>query len=133
MQDTKDVFSISKKNSDRFFTEVKKTAPKYRQSMVNLQQDYVDAWKSVINSTILLEQEYAKKAGFLTETSESAIQTIHEMTEASILAYLQQNQLIFDSTKMTKQTFDTFMQNTKSFSSLNKEIMEYLLDLFDQK
>ena len=97
---------------------------------MNIQQEYIDAWKTVINSTILLEQEYAKKAGFFTEIPEANIQTIHDMTEASVFAYLQQNQLIFDSTKITKQTFNTFMENTKSFSSLNKEILEYLLDVF---
>lgn len=124
---------MSKKNANRFFNEVKKTTPKYHQSMVNLQQDYVDAWRSVINSTIFLEQEYAKNTGYLADIPESAIQTIHEMTEASILAYLQHNQFIFDTTKITKRTFDTFIQNTKSFSSLNKEIMEYLIEVFEQK
>lgn len=124
---------MSKKNSERFFNQIKKTSPKYHQAMTNIQQDYVEAWKTVINSTISLEQEYAIKAGFLTDRYESSMQMIHEMIEASILAYLQQNQLIFDSNRITKQTFDTFMQNTKSFSSLNKEILEYLLNLFEQK
>lgn len=133
IQDTKDIFSTSRKNTNRFSNQVKKTTPKYHQSMVNTQQDYVDVWRSVINSTILLEQEYAKNVGYLTDIPESAIQTIHEMTEASILTYLQQNQLIFDTTKITKRIFDTFIQNTKSFSSLNKEIMEYLIEVFEQK
>ena len=54
-KESKDLFGASKKNIERFFNEVEKSAPKYHQSVSKLQQDYIDAWKTVINSAISLE------------------------------------------------------------------------------
>lgn len=45
--------------------------------------------KNVINSTISLELEYANNTGFLTNVSESTLQTIRDMAELSIQTYLQ--------------------------------------------
>lgn len=131
--DQDNILSISKKNVDRFFNEVKKTSPKYHQSIVDLQQDYIDAWKTVINSAILLEQEYATQVGFLSNVPESRLQTIRDMIDVSIQAYLQQNKFTLDTAEATKQAFAVFNEHTKSFASLNKEIMGYLMSVFEQK
>ncbi len=132
-QDTRDIFTVSKKNAARFFNEVEKTSPKYHQSIVKLQKDYIDAWKTVINSAISLEQEYAVKAGFSMEVPESTLQTIRDIIELSIQAYAQQNKFTLDTAKAAKQAFTTFNENTKSFASLNREIMGYLMSVFEQK
>lgn len=100
---------------------------------MKLQQDYVDTWKTVINSAISLELEYANSVGFLPNVSESTLQTIHDMTELSIQAYLQQNKIMFDTVGITEQTFATFNDTTKSFTSLNKEIMEFLMSMYGGK
>ena len=91
VEDPKDIFTISKRNNAKLFDVTKKTNSKYHQSIVKLQQDYIDAWKKVINSAISLELEYANNAGFLTNVSESTLQTIRDMAELSIQTYLQQN------------------------------------------
>jgi len=128
-----DIFSISKKNIDRFFNEVEKSSPKYHQSVAKLQQDYIDAWKTVINSAISLEQEYAIKAGYKTEVPESVLKTIRDITDFSLQAYANQNKITINSSEATKQAFKTFNQNTKSFATLNKEIMGYIMSVFEQK
>ncbi len=130
---SKDLFGVSKKNIDRFFSEVEKSSPKYHQSVAKLQQDYIDAWKTVINSAISLEQEYAVKAGYKTEVPESVLKTIRDITNFSLQAYAHQNKITTDTTEATKQAFKTFNQNTKSFATLNKEIMGYIMSVFEQK
>jgi len=132
-QESKDLFGVSKKNVERFFNEVEKSAPKYHQSVVKLQQDYIDAWKTVINSAISLEQEYATKAGYKTEVPESVLKTIRDITDISLQAYASQNKIATDTSEATKQAFKTFNQNTKSFATLNKEIMGYIMSVFEQK
>ena len=132
-KNTEDVFTLTKQNISRFFNEVEKKSPEINQSLVKLQQNYIDAWKTVINSAISLEQEYVSKAGFMTNVPESVLQTIHDLTDASIQAYLQQNKLTINSAKATKQVFSTFNENTQSFATLNKEIMGYLMSVFEQK
>ena len=128
-----DIFGISKKNIDRFFNEVEKSSPKYHQSVAKLQQDYIDAWKTVINSAISLEQEYAIKAGYKTEVPESVLKTIRDITDFSLQAYANQNKITTNTSEATKQAFKTFNQNTKSFATLNKEIMGYIMSVFEQK
>lgn len=131
---SKDLFGVSKKNIDRFFSEVEKSSPKYHQSVAKLQQDYIDAWKTVINSAISLEQEYATKAaGYKTEVPESVLKTIRDITNFSLQAYANQNKITTDTTEATKQAFKTFNQNTKSFATLNKEIIGYIMSVFEQK
>ncbi len=130
---SKDLFGVSKKNIDRFFNEVEKSSPKYHQSVAKLQQDYIDAWKTVINSAISLEQEYAIKAGYKIEVPESVLKTIRDITDFSLEAYANQNKITTNTTEATKQAFKTFNQNTKSFATLNKEIMGYIMSVFEQK
>lgn len=132
-EDLKDIFTVSKKNTAKIFDVTKKTNPKYHQSIVKLQQDYIDAWKNVINSAISLELEYANNTGFLTNVSESTLQTVRDMVELSIQTYLQQNKFISDTVETTKQSFTTFNATTKSFTVLNKEIIEYLMSTYESK
>ncbi len=129
----KDLFGVSKKNIERFFNEIEKSAPKYNQTVSKLQQEYIDAWKTVINSAISLEQEYATKAGYKMDVPESVLKTIRDITDFSLQAYAQQNKINADTTEATKQAFKTFNQNTKSFATLNREIMGYIMSVFEQK
>ena len=128
-----DVFTLSKKNIRSFFNEIEKTSPEINQSLTKLQQNYIYAWKILINSAISLEQEYVTKSGFMIDVPESVLQTIHDLTEASIQAYLQQNKLIINSAEASKQIFSIFNENTQSFTRLNEEIMGYLMSIFEQK
>ena len=132
-QNTKDIFDVSKKNIERFFIEIEKSSPKYHQSVAKLQQDYIDAWKTVINSAISLEQEYATNAGYKLEVPDSVLKTIRDITDISLQAYVNQNKISVDTSEATKQAFKTFNQNTKSFATLNKEIMGYIMSVFEQK
>jgi len=132
-QNTKDIFDVSKKNIERFFIEIEKSSPKYHQSVAKLQQDYIDAWKTVINSAISLEQEYATNAGYKLEVPDSVLKTIRDITDISLQAYSNQNKISVDTSEATKQAFKTFNQNTKSFATLNKEIMGYIMSVFEQK
>ena len=131
--ESKDIFDVSNKNIKRFFNEIEKFSPKYSQSIPKLQQDYIDAWKTVINSAISLEQEYVTKIGCKTEVPESVLRTIRDITDISLQAYTQQNKISVDTSKTSKQAFETFNQNTKSFATLNKEIMGYIMSVFEQK
>ena len=132
-QESKDIFSVCKKNVDKFFTEIEKSTPRYQQSAAKLQQDYLNAWKSVINSAISLEQEYATKAGFNVDVPEATLDAIHELTQQAIKAYEDQNKVVMDASVATKQAFNAFNENTKSFASLNRNIMGFMMSAIQQK
>ena len=128
-----DIFSVCKKNVDKFFTEIEKSTPTYQKSAAKLQQDYLDAWKSVINSAISLEQEYATKAGFNADVPEATLSAIREVTHQAIKAYEDQNKVVMDTAKATKQAFNAFNENTKSFASLNRNMMGFMMSAIQQK
>ena len=131
--ESKDIFTECKQNVAKFFSEVEKSTPRYQQSVVNFQQDYVEAWKNVINSAITLEQEYANKAGLNTNVPEATLKTIRDITEQAIKAYETQNKIALDSAEETTKAFNAFNENTKSFASLNRNIMESMMSACQQK
>lgn len=131
-QEQKDIFSVCKKNVDKFFSEIEKSTPRYQESLQKQQQDYLNAWKSVINSAISLEQEYATKAGFNVDVPEATLSAIREVTQQAIKAYEAQNKVVMDTTEATKQAFNAFNENTKSFASLNRNIMGFMMSAIQQ-
>lgn len=131
-QEQKDIFSVCKKNVDKFFSEIEKSTPKYQESMLKQQQDYLNAWKSVINSAISLEQEYATKAGLDVDVPESTLNTIRDITQQTLRAYEAQNKMAADTAEASKRAFDAFNESTKSFASLNKNIMGFMMSAIQQ-
>ena len=131
--ESKDVFTVCKQNVAKFFSEVEKSTPRYQQSVAKLQRDYVEAWKNVINSAITLEQEYANKAGLNTNVPEATLKTIRDITEQAIKAYETQNKIALDSAEGATDAFNAFNENTKSFASLNRHIMESMMSASQQK
>ena len=132
-QESKDIFSVCKKNVDKFFSEIEKSTPRYQQSAQKLQADYLNAWKTLINSAISLEQEYVTKAGFNVDVPEATLSAIREVTQQAIKAYEAQNKVVMDTAEATKQAFNAFNENTKSFASLNRDIMGFMLSTIQQK
>ena len=130
---SKDVFTECKQNVAKFFSEVEKSTPRYQQSVAKLQENYVEAWKNVINSAITLEQEYVNKAGLNADVPEATLKTIRDITEQAIKAYETQNKIVLDSADEITKTFNAFNENTKSFASLNRNIMESMMSSFQQK
>lgn len=130
--ESKDIFSVCKKSVAKFFTEVEKSTP-LQQMAAKLQQDYIEAWKNVINSAISLEEEYATKAGLKTDIPEDTLKIIRDITEQAVQAYKAQNKIVMDAAEATKQAFNAFNENTKSFASLNRNIMGFMMSVFEKK
>jgi hypothetical protein len=132
-QEAKDIFSICKKNVDKFFNDIENSTPKYQESAAKLQKDYITAWKNVINSAIALEQEYATKAGLRVDVPEAAMDSVRSITRQVSETLEAQNKAVMDSAEVTKQAFNAFNENTKSFASLNRNIMGYMMSVLEQR
>ncbi len=132
-QESKDIFSICQKNVDKFFNEIEKSTPKYQESAAKLQKDYISAWKNVINSAIALEQEYATKAGLRVDVPEATMDAVRTITRQTSDALAAQNKAVTDSAQATKQAFNAFNENTKSFASLNKNIMGFMMSVLEKR
>jgi hypothetical protein len=56
----------------------------------------------------------------------STIGNSQNMTEYAITAYQNQNKIAFNSVETSAKIFDIFNENTKTFASLNKNMIEFM-------
>lgn len=129
----KDVFSVYQQNVDKIFNGIKQSVPQYHQSITNVQQEYLQAYENVVDSTITLQKEYAKKAGIATNIPEATLKVIHDTTEEFAKAASIQNQVALATIDATQQNIKTFNDNAKAFAELNKNILQSWISVFTTK
>ena len=130
---TKDVFSVYQENVDKLFTSIRQSVPQYHQSITNVQQEYLQAYENVVDSTITLQKEYAKKAGVATTIPEATLKVIRDTTEEFVKAASIQNQVALATIDATQQNIKTFNDNAKSFADLNRNILQSWITAFTTK
>jgi hypothetical protein len=132
-ENQEDIFAVCKENTAKFFNEIEKSAPRYVQSTINLHQKNIEAWKNVINSTIAMEQEYAKKAGLKTPVPQATKKSIRDFTEEVIKMYAAQNEIAVDAADATNRTIHALNENTKAFAALNKNMLDSMILVINQQ
>ena len=120
----KDIYGVCQQNVDKLFSGVKQQVPSYHQSVTNVQQEYLDAWENVINSSITLQKEFARKAGITTNVPEAALKVIRDTTEEIVKVTSIQNKITLATIDATQQNIKTFNDNAKAFGDLNKNILQ---------
>ncbi|MDH3611260.1 MAG: hypothetical protein OEM79_05805 [Nitrosopumilus sp.] len=126
----KDAFSVYQQNVDKIFTSIKQSVPQYHQSITNVQQEYLQAYENIVDSSIALQKEYAKKFGITANIPENAIKAIRNSTEEFAKATSIQNQMALATIDATQQNIKTFNDNAKSFAELNKNILQSWISTF---
>jgi hypothetical protein len=126
----KDAFSVYQQNVDKLFTSIKQSVPQYHQSITNVQQEYLQAYENIVDSSIALQKEYAKKFGIAANIPETTIRAIHDSTEEIAKAASVQNQMALATIDATQQNIKTFNDNAKSFAELNKNILQSWISAF---
>ena len=121
---TKDIYGVYQQNVDKFFDGVKRQVPSYHQSVTNVQQEYVQAFENVVNSSITLQRELARKAGITTNVPEAALKVIRDATEEIVKVSSIQNKVTLATIDATQQNIKTFNDNAKAFADLNKNILQ---------
>lgn len=130
---SKDVFSAYHENVDKIFKGIRQSVPQYHQSITNVQQEYLQAFENVIDSTITLQKEYVMKAGITTNIPEVALKAICDTTEEFVRVGSLQNQITLATIDATQQNIKTFNDNAKSFADLNKNILQSWISAFATK
>ena len=126
----KDAFSVYQQNVDKLFTSIKQSVPQYHQSITNVQQEYLQAYENIVDSSIALQKEYAKKLGIAANIPETTIRAIRDSTEEIAKAASVQNQIALATIDATQQNIKTFNDNAKSFAELNKNILQSWISAF---
>ncbi|MDH3854325.1 MAG: hypothetical protein OES23_07710 [Nitrosopumilus sp.] len=129
----KDVFSAYQENVDRLFNGVKQSVPQYHQSITNVQQEYLQAYENMVDSSITLQKEYVKKTGIAADIPEATLKVIHDTTEEFVKAASIQNQIALATIDVTQQNIKTFNDNAKAFADLNRNILQSWISVFTTK
>ena len=129
----KDVFSVYQQNVEKIFNGIKQSVPQYHQSITNVQQEYLQAYENIVDSTITLQKDYVKKAGIATTIPEATLKVIHDTTEEFVKAASIQNQVVLATIDATQQNIKTFNDNAKSFANLNRNILQSWISAFTTK
>jgi hypothetical protein len=132
-KNSKDVFSVYQTNVDKLFNGIKQSVPQYHQSITNVQQEYLQAYENVVDSTITVQKEYVKKAGIATNIPEATLKVIHDTTEEFVKATSIQNQVALATIDATQQNIKTFNDNAKSLAALNRNILQSWISAFTTK
>ena len=130
---SKDVFSVYQENVDKIFNGIKQSVPQYHQSITNVQQEYLQAYENVVDSTITLQKEYVQKAGIAANIPEATLKVINDTTEEFVKATSIQNQVTLATIDATQQNIKTFNDNAKSFADLNRNILQSWISVFTTK
>lgn len=126
----KDAFSIYQENVDKVFTSIKQSVPQYHQSITNVQQEYLQAYENMVDSSITLQKEFAKKSGIAANIPETTLKVMRDTTEEFVKAASIQNQIALATIDATQQNIKTFNDTAKSFAELNKNIMQSWISAF---
>jgi hypothetical protein len=130
---SKDLFSVYQENVDKLFNGIKQSVPQYHQSITNVQQEYLQAYENLVDSSISLQKEYVKKAGIASNIPEATLKVIYDTTEEFVKAASIQNQVTLATIDATQQNIKTFNDNAKSFADLNKNILQSWISAFTTK
>jgi tRNA A37 threonylcarbamoyltransferase TsaD len=129
----KDIFSVYQQNVDKFFSGIRTSVPQYHQAITNIQQEFIQAYENIADSTVTLQKEYAKKAGIASNIPETAIKAIQDTTEEVVKATSIQNQVTLATIDAAQQNIKTFNDNANSFAELNRNILQSWISVFATK
>ena len=130
---TKDIFSVYQQNVDKFFNGIRTSVPQYHQAITNVQQEFIQAYENIADSTVTLQKEYAKKAGIAANIPEATIKVIQDTTEEVVKATSIQNQVTLATIDAAQQNIKTFNDNANSFAELNRNILQSWISVFTTK
>ena len=131
--DKKDIFVSIGESFDKIHNSIEQSTPVYTQSLSNLQQEYLTAWKNMMCSNITLQQEYAEKIGLSTESTQITTQIIQKMTEGMLKGFKIQSEFIQTWLDTSKQNIHRINENSITFTEVNKKLINSLTSVCDFK
>lgn len=126
----KDIFTVYQQNVDKYLDSVKRSVPAYHQSITNAQQECVDAYENVMDSTITMQKEFAKQAGITTSVPEATLKVIREVAQEAINTTTVNNQMVVATIDTARQSIKVFNDNVKAYADLNKSIVQSWISPF---
>jgi membrane-associated HD superfamily phosphohydrolase len=127
---TQDFFVTYKQNVERYFENMENSIPKYYQTLLELQQEYLQAWENMFKATISVQKEFAGKTGLNIEQNTAASKFISDTTEATIKARAVRDEIILTSIDTAKENVKEWNKRSQEFIDLNRKIAQSWISSF---
>ena len=132
-EQTKDNFAAFQQSSNKYFADVENSVQRYQQATSDLQDEYIKAWKNVVNANISLQKEFANKTGFNSNLPEAAQNLVENMTEQVVKTCSVRDQIALTTIEVTKKNIKAWNDNANTFADLNRNIMQSWISAFTPK
>jgi len=123
-EQTKDNFAAFQQSSNKYFADVENSVQRYQQVTSDLQDEYIKAWKNVVNANISLQKEFANKTGFNSNLPEATQNVIENITESVIKTRSVRDQIAVATIEAAKKNIKAWNDNANTFADLNRNIMQ---------
>jgi len=132
-EQTKDNFAAFQQSSNKYFADVENSIQRYQQATSDLQDEYIKAWKNVVNANISLQKEFANKTGFNSNLPEATQKVIENITEGVIKTRSVRDQITVATIEAAKKNIKAWNDNANTFADLNRNIMQSWISAFTPK
>jgi TFIIF-interacting CTD phosphatase-like protein len=132
-QTKNDVFTTVEDTVEKQIQSTEKSFPNYQTSVTSLQQEYVEAYQNIVDSTIALQRQFANKTGINTALPEATENVVNKTNEQVSRVQDVQNKIALATIDATRQNIHTFNENAKAFADLNKSVMQSWITAFTPK
>lgn len=129
----KNIYQSVSAGFEQIHNNVEQLTPEFIQSLSNLQQEYFTAWKNIVSTNFSMQEEYAKKIGSSSESTDMAEQTIQKITDEIVNNFKLQNNFMKTWLDTSKQNIHAINENSTSFSDVNKKFIESLSNMWNVK
>ncbi len=132
-EETKDNFAAFQQSSNKYFADVENSVQRYQQVTSDLQDEYIKAWKNVVNANISLQKEFVNKTGFNSNLPEATQNVIENITESVIKTRSVRDQITVATIEAAKKNIKAWNDNANTFADLNRNIMQSWISSFTPK
>ena len=127
-----DAYATYRQNVQKYFENISKMTPQYFQSMTDLQKECMKTCEKTIDASISVQQEFARKAGIVTDIPTATKNAITDASKQIVQASTANNQFVKTTIDATVQNIKTFNDNVNAFADLNKNIVQSWTTPFTQ-
>ena len=133
LQQTKDPYPEYQQNANRFFDDCEKSVSQYHQSVGNLQREYLESCRKIVESAISSQQEFANRSGINPGVPEAAQKITNDVIEAANKSFTIQNKAAQAATNTAIQNIKAFNDNAKTFAELNRSVAQLWVPAWTSK
>jgi len=128
-ESTQDFFVTYKQNVERYFENMENSIPKYYQTLLELQQEYLQACENMFKATITVQKEFVSKTGLNLEQS-TASKIVIGTTDSAIKARKIRDQILLTTIDTAKDNIKEWNNRIPDVEEFNRKIMQYWISSF---